>query len=151
MNTKLAAAWLCCAFGLSGNVWAIDDAHDASLSELYSSAGAKAELLPIEVTLNDTKVITQNILRTVKGPAVAAQELTQARIQYQGTAFYYDGGAWVLLAQIQQVTPSFDVATARLNLKINAANLATQKSDPSPVDIPTPTYIPAQRVYKQRP
>lgn len=143
MNTKLAVAALCCAFGLSGNAWAIDDAHDASLSELYSTADAKAELLPIEVMLNDTKVVTQNILRTVKGPAVAAQELTQARIQYQGAAFDYDGSSWVLLTQIQQVTASFDQAAARLNLKIHVANLATQKADSSFVDIPSPTYIPA--------
>jgi outer membrane usher protein len=143
MNTKLAVAGLCCALGLSGNAWAMEDAHDASLSDLYSSAGAKAELLPIEVVLNDTKVVTQNILRTVKGPAVAVQDLTQARIQYQGNVFDYDGGAWVLLTQIQQVTPSFDAAAARLNLKINAAHLAIQKSDPAPVDIPSPTYIPA--------
>jgi outer membrane usher protein len=143
MNNKLVVAGLCCALGLSGNAWAMGDAHDASLSELYSSANAKAELLPIEVMLNDTKVVTQNILRTVKGPAVAALDLTQARIQYQGEVFDYEGGTWVLLTQIQHVTPSFNVAAARLNLKINVANLLTQKAETPPADIPSPTYIPA--------
>jgi outer membrane usher protein FimD/PapC len=119
------------------------DSHDVLLPDLYSSVGAKAELLPIEVMLNDNKVVSQNILRTVKGPAVAALELTQARIQYQGNAFDYDGSAWVLLTQIQQVTTSFDAAAARLNLKIDAINLATQKAENQPIEIPSPTYIPA--------
>lgn len=143
MISKFATVGLCFAFSLCGNAWAMGDTQDASLSALYSLADAKAELLPIEVMLNDTKVISQNILRTVKGPAVVALELTQARIRYQGNAFDYEGSAWVLVTQIQHADSSFDAAAARLNLKINAAHLATQKADPSPVDIPTPTYIPA--------
>jgi outer membrane usher protein len=143
MISKFATAWLCFAFSLCGNAWAMDDAHDASLSALFSSAGAKTELLPIEVMLNDTKVVTQNILRTVKGPAVTALELTQARIQFQGNAFDYDGSAWVLLTQIQQVRLSFDAAAARLNLHVNSTHLTTQKAENQPVNIPSPTYIPA--------
>lgn len=143
MISKFATAGLCFAFSLCGNAWAMGDRQDASLSALYSSADAKAELLPIEVMLNDTKVVTQNILRTVKGPAVAALELMQARIQYQGNAFDYDGKAWILLTQIQHTDSSFDVTAARLNLKIDTKNLTIQKTENPPSDVPSPAYIPA--------
>lgn len=143
MITKLVTVGVCCIFTLCGNARAMVDAQDASLSELYSTADAKAELIPIEVMLNDTKLVSKSILRTVKGPALAALELTQSRIQYEGNAFDYDGGAWVLVTQIRQVTPSFDVNAAQLNLKINAADLAVQKADSKSVDISSPTYIPA--------
>lgn len=143
MIFKFAAAGLCFAFCLCGNAWARGDEHDVSFSELYSAAGAKAELLPIEVVLNDAKIVSQNILRTVKGPAIAAQELTLARIQYQGTAFDYEGSTWVLLSQIQLATPIFDGTSARLNLKIETTNLATQHAETASVASPTPTYIPS--------
>jgi outer membrane usher protein len=143
MKTKLMIVGLYIALGVCGHARALDDAYDASLSELYSGTDSKVELLPIEVILNDTKVVSQNILRTIKGPAVTALELAKARIQFQGNAFDYDGDAWVLLTQIQQAAVSFDVAATRLNLRINAANLIVQRVDSQPVVIPTPKYLPA--------
>jgi outer membrane usher protein len=143
MKTKLAIVGLCFSLGVCGHAWAAGAVHDASLSEFYSGADVKAELLPIEVILNDTKVVSQNILKTIKGPAVPALELAKARIQFQGNAFDYDGDAWVLLTQIQEAAVSFDVTATQLNLKINAANLLIQKTDNQLVDILSPTHIPA--------
>jgi outer membrane usher protein len=111
--------------------------------DLISAVGKKAEILPIEVTLNGDKVVAQNVLRTPKGPALSEADAKQARLMWTGELFTYSGDGWVLVSQLIGASHTYDAAAARLALTVKAQDLAIQKVENSIAAIPTPTAIPA--------
>lgn len=111
--------------------------------DLFSKAGVKSEILPIEVTLNGDKVVAQNVLRTPKGPAVSEVDAKQARLQWTGELFTYSGDGWVLMSQLVRAVHTYDAAVARLSLKIASQDLAVQKLENLKPTAPVPTAIPA--------
>lgn len=138
------AAWLSCAVGAAwANPNPITAMSTVASAELVSPAGGKADILPLEVTLNGDKVVAQGMLRTPKGPALSELDAKQARLQWAGDAFSYENESWVLLSQCRGLTHSFDEAAARLSLKVAAQDLATQKVESPPVSMAMPTAIPA--------
>ena len=118
------------ALVLSSAVYASDDtivkgSFDAFESpDLFSKAGAKSEVLPIEVTVNGDKVVAQNVLRTPRGPAISEVDAKQARLQWTNEAFTYSDDVWLLVSQFVGAAYVYDAAAARLSLTVKAQDLA---------------------------
>ena len=103
----------------------------------------KFDVIPLDVVLNDSKPIAQEILRTPQGPAIKLSVAKSTRIIWRGEPFEFKNESWLRLSQVQGLTVRFDANDARIALIVPADLLTTQRLERVLVTPPVPTAIPA--------